>query len=48
MKNQTETLSVGLSAPSFTLPAANREGSFSLLGLISRRALIVEFMRGTW
>jgi hypothetical protein len=48
MKNQTEALSVGSPAPLFTLPAANREGSFSLLYLISRGALIVEFLRGTW
>jgi hypothetical protein len=48
MQNQTETLSVGSSAPLFTLAAANRNGSFSLPDLISRRALIVEFLRGTW
>jgi len=48
MKNQTETLSVGGPAPPFTLPTANREGSFSLRDLISRGALIVEFLRGTW
>ena len=48
MKNQTETLSVGSPAPLFTLPAANREGSFSLHDLISRGAVIVEFLRGTW
>jgi hypothetical protein len=48
MKNQTETLSVGSPAPSFTLSAANREGSFSLTELISRGPLIIEFQRGTW
>jgi peroxiredoxin len=48
MKNQTETLSVGSPAPLFTLPAANREGSLSLSDQISRGALIVEFLRGTW
>lgn len=48
MKNQTEALSVGSDAPPFKLPAANRNGSFSLPELISRGALIVEFLRGTW
>jgi hypothetical protein len=48
MKNQTERLSLGSPAPPFTLPAANRDGSFSLANLISPGALIVEFLRGTW
>jgi hypothetical protein len=48
MKNQTETLSVGSSAPPFALSAANREGRFSLADLISRGPLIMEFLRGTW
>jgi hypothetical protein len=48
MKNQTETLSVGSPGPLFALPAANREGSFALADLISRGALLVEFLRGTW
>jgi hypothetical protein len=48
MKNQTGTLSVGSDAPPFKLPAANRNSSFSLPELISRGALIVEFLRGTW
>jgi hypothetical protein len=48
MKNQTETLSIGSPAPPFTLAAANREGIFSLRGLISRGTLILEFLRGTW
>ena len=48
MKNQTGTLRVGGPASPFTLPAANREGSFSLRDLISRGALIIEFQRGTW
>jgi hypothetical protein len=48
MKNQTETLGVGSSAPQFALSAANREGSFSLVDLISRGPIIVEFLRGTW
>jgi len=48
MKNQTGTLRVGRPAPPFTLPTANREGGFSLRDLISRGALIMEFLRGTW
>jgi hypothetical protein len=48
MKNQTETLSIGSPALPFRLPAANRDGSFSLANLISRGVLIVEFLRGTW
>jgi len=48
MKNQTETLSVSSPAPLFTLRAANLDGTFSLPDLISRGALIVEFLRGTW
>lgn len=48
MKNRTQTLTVGSAAPSFTLSAANREGSFSLCDLITRGPLIVEFLRGTW
>ena len=48
MKNHTQTLTVGSAAPLFTLPAANREGTFSLQDLIARGPLIVEFLRGTW
>ena len=48
MKNQTDTLGIGSIAPAFTLPAANRSGNFSLADMLSRAALIVEFMRGTW
>jgi peroxiredoxin len=48
MKNQTDTLGIGSVAPAFSLPAANRSGTFSLTELLSRAALIVEFMRGTW
>jgi hypothetical protein len=48
MKNETETLSVGSPAPSFTLSFANREGKFSLAEQISSGALIIEFLRGTW
>jgi peroxiredoxin len=48
MKNQTEKLIVGSSAPPFTLSAANRQGRFSLSDLISRGPLIMEFLRGTW
>jgi len=48
MKNSTETLRLGSSAPMFVLSAANRDGTVSLADLISRRPLILEFMRGTW
>lgn len=48
MKNQTDKLTVGSTAPAFTLSAANREGDFSLSELISRGALLIEFTRGTW
>jgi peroxiredoxin Q/BCP len=48
MSERTETLAVGSRAPEFLLPAANRDGILSLSGFLSRRALIVEFLRGTW
>lgn len=48
MKEKTATLAIGDRAPDFTLPAANREGTFSLSGLTSRGPVILEFLRGTW
>jgi peroxiredoxin len=48
MKHETETLHVGSPAPLFTLAAANLEGKFSLSDLITRDAVIIEFLRGTW
>lgn len=48
MKNQTDTLGIGSTAPSFTLPAANRTDMFSLSELLRRGPLILEFLRGTW
>jgi len=48
MKNRTETLEIGSRAPDFSLEAANREGTFTLSGLIEKGALILEFLRGTW
>lgn len=48
MKNRTDTLELGSSAPDFSLGAANREGLFTLGGLLSQGALILEFLRGTW
>ena len=48
MRDTTDTLKVGERAPEFTLGAANREGSFSLAGLLAGGPLIVEFLRGTW
>ena len=48
MKNRTETLEIGSRAPDFSLGAANREGVFTLGGLLTQGALILEFLRGTW
>jgi len=48
MADRTETLTVGSLAPEFSLSAANREGAFSLSSLRARRAVILEFLRGTW
>ena len=48
VRNRTETLEVGLRAPAFSLGAANREGMFTLSGLLERGPLILEFLRGTW
>jgi hypothetical protein len=48
MQNRTETLEVGSKAPEFSLTAANREGSFTLLGLVVHGPLVLEFLRGTW
>lgn len=48
MSDRTETLVVGSRAPEFLLSAANGDGILSLSGFLSRGALIVEFLRGTW
>jgi peroxiredoxin len=48
MKNRTETLEIGSGAPDFSLAAANREGTFTLGGLLAEGPLILEFLRGTW
>jgi hypothetical protein len=48
MQDYTETLQIGARAPEFTLTAANRDGTFSLSGLLAGGSLIVEFLRGTW
>jgi len=48
MLDRTETLAVGSRAPEFLLSAANRDGILSLSGFLSRAALILEFLRGTW
>ena len=48
MKNRTETLEIGSRAPDFSLGAANREGTFTLGGLLAQGTLILEFLRGTW
>jgi peroxiredoxin len=48
MQNRTETLEIGSRAPDFSLEAANREGTFTLAGLLEHGTLILEFLRGTW
>jgi peroxiredoxin len=48
MRNRTETLEIGSRAPDFSLGAANREGTFTLGGLLAQGPLILEFLRGTW
>jgi peroxiredoxin len=48
MADRTETLTVGLQAPEFSLAAANRKGIFSLQELRACGAVILEFLRGTW
>jgi len=48
MQNRTDTLEVGWRAPQFSLGAANREGIFSLSGLLAQGKLVLEFLRGTW
>jgi hypothetical protein len=48
VKNRTDTLEIGSLAPEFSLGAANREGIFTLGGLLAQRKLILEFLRGTW
>jgi peroxiredoxin len=48
VKNRTETLEIGSRAPDFSLGAANREGTFTLAGLLAQGTLILEFLRGTW
>jgi hypothetical protein len=48
MKNRTETLEIGSPAPYFSLGAANREGTFTLDGLLAGGKRILEFVRGTW
>ena len=48
MKDRTETLEIGSLAPYLSLGAANREGMFTLDGLLAGGALVLEFLRGTW
>jgi hypothetical protein len=48
MKDRTETLELRSLAPYFSLTAANREGTFTLDGLLAEGALVLEFLRGTW
>jgi hypothetical protein len=48
MKHSTATIEIGSPAPEFSLTAANREGAFTLGGLLAQGKLILEFIRGTW
>jgi len=48
VRNCTDTVEIGSHAPDFSLGAANREGTFTLAGLLTKSALILEFLRGTW
>jgi hypothetical protein len=48
MTNRTDTLEIGSRAPDFLLSAANRDGTFTLGGLLAQGPLILEFLRGTW
>jgi hypothetical protein len=48
VKDRTETLEARSLAPYFSLGAANREGVFTLDGLLAEGTLILEFLRGTW
>lgn len=48
MFDHTETLKIGDRAPEFLLPAANRDGIFSLSAALARGPVIAEFLRGTW
>jgi hypothetical protein len=48
VQNRTETLEIGSRAPDFSLGAANREGAYTLAGLLAGGTLILEFLRGTW
>jgi hypothetical protein len=48
MRNHTETLEVGSLAPYFSVGAANREGTFTLDGLLAQGKLVLEFLRGSW
>jgi hypothetical protein len=48
MQDRTETLTIGSRVPEFSLTAGNLAGTFALSEFLSRGALILEFLRGTW
>ncbi len=48
MGGKTETLSLGSSAPAFSLTAANRDSEFDLEHLVTHGPVVLEFLRGTW
>jgi len=48
MKNITETLGIGSTAPDFSLRSANTRETFSLSAATARSPVVLEFLRGTW
>ncbi|MGA7754668.1 MAG: peroxiredoxin-like family protein [Candidatus Sulfotelmatobacter sp.] len=48
MKNITETLGIGSTAPDFRLRSANTRETFSLSAATARGPVVLEFLRGTW
>jgi len=47
MRSRSETLTVGMQAPDFTLPT-NRGDRRTLASFLARGPLLLAFHRGTW
>ena len=47
MRNQSDTLTVGMQAPDFTLPTT-RGDTQSLASYLARGPVLLAFHRGTW
>ena len=47
MRNQSDTLTVGVQAPDFTLPTQSRRRA-SLAAYLARGPVLLAFHRGTW